>query len=212
MDKKIIISILIILVLVSSTVFGMRINNSIDINYDISSNNTVSTVIVPNIIEKISLLNYIKQKAGFNDENAQFLINICEEKSLDIFTVLAIMKVESNFCHNVVGNSGEKGIGQVMDNTARLTAKRLNIEYKPEYLYDIKYNITLFTEHLKYLKDKYDNDIHKMLTAYNRGRGGLQKYMASRANYKRPQESSYSKKVIKFMNLYTYEFEKEIVK
>ncbi|WDV47340.1 lytic transglycosylase domain-containing protein [Clostridiaceae bacterium M8S5] len=214
MDKKVIVSMTIIFILVSNSVFARS-----NMNYDNESQvialatletttkiNTIDTVIVPNIMNKIELSNYIKLRARFNDENTRFLIDLCEDKNLNIFTIMAVMKVESDFRHKVVGRSGEIGIGQLMDDTARLTAKRLNIDYKREYLYDVRYNVNIFTEHLKYLENKYDNDIHKMLTAYNRGRGGLRKHMASRAGEKRPQESSYSRKVVKFINVYSNEF------
>lgn len=206
MDKKVIVSILIMLILVSSTVFGMNMNEEKKAQVQDTKINTIDTIIVPNIIDKIKLTKYVQEKANFNDIDAGFLIDTCQEKGLDLFVVLAIIRVESNFDPLIVGSSGEIGLGQIMDDTAKMTAKHLHIDYKRDYLYNVRYNLNILTEHLKYLKSKYDDDTHKILTAYNRGRGGLTKYMAKRADCERPQESSYSTKVVMYYNKYNEEF------
>ncbi len=140
-------------------------------------------------------------------DESKYLLNKCNEKNIDLFLVLGLMRVESNFDKNAVGSLGERGLGQLMENTAKPVAENLGLNYDPEMLFEPKYNINLFTTQLAYLKNIFKNDLHKALTAYNRGQYGLKKYMASRSNRRNPAESTYSNKVIKYRNEFYNEFQ-----
>ncbi len=175
------------------------------LNLKILYNQKVISMISKNLINKDNRVKFILEKTNLNTEQAKFLIKECEKKELNVFTILGLMKIESNFDEKTVGSCGERGLGQLMDGTARILAKNLNIEYNPEHLFKPKYNIQLFTTHLSYLKKVYKGDIHKILTAYNRGESGLKRYMASRGDRRGSAVSVYSSKVLKSAN----EFKKE---
>ncbi len=214
MDTKLIVYITIFVIMCSSATFGIMLNNNIDNSslIDLSTINNQKVVSINDINKTIILnnkINYITNKTGLTKEEAEFLINECNKKDLNIFLVIGLIKLESNFNANLVGTSGERGLGQLMLNTAEALAENLNIEYSPEYLFEPKYNIKLFTTHLRYLKKYYDNDIHKTLTAYNRGQYGLKKYMASRSRATNRAISIYSRRVLEHMNYYYKQYLEE---
>lgn len=151
-------------------------------------------------------IQFICDISGLTYDESKYLLNKCNEKNLDLFLVLGLMRVESNFDKNAVGSLGERGLGQLMENTAKPVAKNLGLNYDPEMLFEPKYNINLFTTQLTYLKSIFKNDLHKALTAYNRGQYGLKRYMASRSSRTNPAESTYSNKVIKYRNKFYNEF------
>ncbi len=161
-------------------------------------------------LERNSHSEYITSITSLTNEEALFLFDQCSEKDIDIFLILGLMRVESNFDTNAVGRSGERGLGQLKDKTAKSIANNLGIDYNVKYLFNPKYNINLFTTHLSYLYKKYD-DLHKALTAYNRGEYGLKKFMVSREGSDNPARSRYSDKVIKYRNKYYMEYQKNVV-
>jgi soluble lytic murein transglycosylase-like protein len=91
-----------------------------------------------------------------------------------------------------------------MENTARIIAENLGYSYEHEMLLDPQFNIKLTLTQLSYLKNVYDNDLHKVLNAYNRGQKGLEDYLKS-------QDvrgiSDYSLKVLQYAKGFKEEFE-----
>lgn len=157
--------------------------------------------------DNLALLKYAAQLTGLNKNDIILLFEECKEKQIDVFVVLGLMKVESNFNTLTVGTKGERGLGQLMENTARPVANNLGLEYDPNKLFEPHYNIELFMTQLKYLYEFYGQDIHKTLTAYNRGQHGLQKYIASRqSTYRDLAMSEYSMKVIEYAVKFKEEF------
>jgi soluble lytic murein transglycosylase-like protein len=150
---------------------------------------------------------YIAELTGLSDEAIGKLIKQSEVIGIDVFLLLGIIRVESNFDPYVVGALGERGLGQLMANTARPVANNMGIAYDPELLFDPEYNILLFTTQLKYLYDFYNGDIHMTLSSYNRGQYGLEKYMASRNGYTNPAMSTYSVTILEYANTYRIEFD-----
>ncbi len=157
--------------------------------------------------DNLALLKYTAQLTGLNKNDIKSLFDECKEKGIDVFIVLGLMKVESNFNPLTVGTKGERGLGQLMENTAQPVAHNLGLEYDPEKLFQPHYNIELFMTQLKYLYEFYGHDIHKTLTAYNRGQHGLQKYIASRqSTYRDLAMSEYSMRVIEYAVKFKEEF------
>ncbi len=159
--------------------------------------------------EKRNLVTYIDELTGLGEDTATYLIRQCEELGLDPFIILAIIRVESNFNTYTVGALGERGLGQLMANTAEPVAARLGIKHDPDRLFEPEYNILLFTTQFKYLSDFYGGDFHKTLTAYNRGQFGLEKYIASRSSHVNPEVSDYSLMIYDFASNYKYEFDNQ---
>ncbi|HBH12462.1 MAG: Soluble lytic murein transglycosylase [Clostridiales bacterium 38_11] len=159
--------------------------------------------------EQKSLVDYIDEVTGLGKDTASYLMGQCEALGLDPFIILAIIRVESNFNPYTVGTLGERGLGQLMSNTAEPVAANLEIEYDPDRLFEPEYNILLFTTQFKYLSDFYDGDFHKTLTAYNRGQYGLEKYIASRSSHVNPEVSDYSLMIDDFASDYKYGFDNQ---
>ena len=106
------------------------------------------------------------------------LVNKYSEKyDVDPLLVFAIIKAESNFDADVVSQSGAIGLMQLMDNTAKETAPKAQVEYNSkEDLLDPEININLGTKYFSILHEKYGN-ITIALTAYNAGTGNVDKWL-----------------------------------
>lgn len=203
---------IIVLVIITGLTFknhNKTENTDILLSYE-SMGKTIEKVDFQNLIQEwynTKLVNFMKEKSGLEIDTIEYLNEQCKEKNLDPFFVLGLMKLESNFKTNLISYAGARGLGQLMDNTAKPWANNLGLEYSVEKLYEPKYNIQIFTSHLQYLFKVYNNDVHQILTAYNRGQGGLKKYVASRSNRRNPAESTYSNRVLQLGNVYREEFE-----
>lgn len=77
----------------------------------------------------------------------------------------AVVACESNFDELAKSRAGARGLAQVMPQTARL----LGIE--PELLWDPEINLYSAAKYIRYLVDRYGNDLDKVLIAYNAGPG-----------------------------------------
>ncbi len=155
-------------------------------------------------IREKELTDFINKVTGLEYDLCRYLVQECREKYLDPFLVLGLIKRESDFNTKAVGSGGELGLGQLMENTARIIAENLGYSYEHEMLLDPQFNIKLTLTQLSYLKNVYDNDLHKVLTAYNRGQKGLEDYLKS-------QDvrgiSDYSLKVLQYAKGFKEEFE-----
>lgn len=155
--------------------------------------------------EKI-LNEYISSLTLLSYDECDLIIQESKDSNIDPFIILGVLKTESNFNPYAVGLSGERGLGQLMENTAKPVAQNLGYTYDPEKLFNPRYNLELTITQLTYLYDIYNKDINKTLTAYNRGQQGLVDYIKEgKSQYKNLAMSDYSVKVLKF----AYEFKEE---
>ena len=157
---------------------------------------------------EIAEVDYVSGISNLSEHEVDFLFDRAEEIAINPYIILGLIEMESRFNRYAVGSKGERGLGQLMANTAKPVAENLGIEYDPEKLFEPEYNILIFTTQLKYLYNYYDGDIHKTLTAYNRGQYGLEKYIASRSNHANPAVSDYSLRVMEKANKIRLEFDK----
>ena len=153
-------------------------------------------------------IQYTEHLTMLDYRDCELIIQECKNQNIDPFIVLGVFKRESDFNPSAKGAAGERGLGQLMDNTAKPVAENLGYVYDPDKLYDTRYNLKLTITQLAYLKELYGGDIHKMLTAYNRGQQGLKDYMASNNyNDENPGVSAYSSEVLQFAAEYKEEFD-----
>lgn len=150
------------------------------------------------------LIQYTENLTGLDYSSCEFLIKESKEKNIDPFIVLGVIKRESDFNPNAKGAAGERGLGQLMENTAKVIAENLGYSYNHDMLIDPEFNLKLTITQLSYLKRVYHKDMHKTLTAYNRGQQGLTDYMNTKDEN---GVSDYSSKVLQFAAEYKKAFE-----
>lgn len=159
-------------------------------------------------LNEIVLKEYISSLTQLSKDECELIIKGSRNNQIDLFIVLGVLKTESDFDPYAVGLSGERGLGQLMENTAIPVAQNLGYEYDPEKLFNPEYNIELTITQLSYLHNLYEKDINKTLTAYNRGKQGLIDYInEGKSPYNNPAMSDYSVKVLKYANQFKEEFE-----
>lgn len=158
-------------------------------------------------LEEKELIEYTHRLTNLDYSDCEFIVSECKTEKIDPFIVLGVIKRESDFNPNAKGMAGERGLGQLMENTARPVAENLGYVYDPDKLFDTRYNLKLTITQISYLVNIYENDIHKALTAYNRGQQGLIEYMANNES-NNSAVSDYSTKVLQFAQEYKENFHK----
>lgn len=99
-----------------------------------------------------------------------------EKFNIDPILTASIVKVESDFDNDAQSHQGAQGLMQLLDDTARHSAEVIGMEYYPEKLNDIDYNLKLGVGYYNYLI-KYYNNQKLALAAYNGGVGNVDKWI-----------------------------------
>ena len=115
--------------------------------------------------------------------------NICNKYgNIDETLVYALIKQESNFNVNALGDNGRsKGLMQIQEQWHKERMKRLGVSSLMTAKGNIKVGVDILSEKI----DKY-NDLGKALTAYNAGDSGAYTYYFSRGIY----ANEYAKKIM----------------
>lgn len=90
---------------------------------------------------------------------------------------LAITRQESEFDNMARSPSGALGFMQLLPSTAKEIAKKNDIDYFPQKLYDPEYNMTLGSMYLQHMIDNYDGSLIMGIAAYNAGPGNVYKWV-----------------------------------
>jgi len=93
------------------------------------------------------------------------------EIGLDAAYVYGLIRQESRFITDARSGVGASGLMQVMPGTARVVAKRLGIDYRPDMLTDRDANLMLGTSYLKFVLDDFGGSEAMAAAAYNAGPG-----------------------------------------
>ncbi len=160
------------------------------------------------ILRKIYPLNYVEDVEKFSKNN-----------NIDPLLVYAIIKAESNFEANITSHSGACGLMQIMEETAKEIAKKINYNYtSKEDLYNPHVNIMLGTKYFAYLLEKYGNT-ELALTAYNAGIGNVQKWIENGTikkdgsdiqNIPFKETNNYVRKILRDYKIYKSLYRKEV--
>ena len=131
-----------------------------------------------------------------NKKNLDLAARTVFEESLrhgvDYRLILAVMKVESNYCQHGISPDGAMGFMQIQPILAREIAKEAGIHYSgSEDLYDTKKNIRLGIYYISKLMDLFD-DIPEVVFAYNVGHNKAKKLLDADKN----PHTSYTNRVI----------------
>jgi soluble lytic murein transglycosylase len=90
---------------------------------------------------------------------------------IDPAYVYGLMRQESRFITDVRSGVGASGLMQIMPATARWTAKKIGLDYKPEMIIDRDVNLRLGTAYLKLVLDDFGGSQALAAAAYNAGPG-----------------------------------------
>ncbi|HET8946661.1 MAG TPA: lytic transglycosylase domain-containing protein [Candidatus Polarisedimenticolia bacterium] len=106
-------------------------------------------------------------------------------------TILAVIRIESNFDVNATSESGAVGLMQLLPSTAEEVARELRLPWSGEeqQLRDPSVNIRLGTHYLTKLLNRFD-DLSQALAAYNEG----PERVADRA----PGTTDYARRVLQY--------------
>lgn len=99
-----------------------------------------------------------------------------EKFNIDPILTASIVKVESDFDNDAQSHQGAQGLMQLLDDTAKHSAEVIGMDYYPEKLNDIDYNLKLGVGYYNYLI-KYYNNQKLALAAYNGGVGNVDKWI-----------------------------------
>ena len=116
---------------------------------------------------------------------AETVVDEAAAHDLEVGMVMAVIQVESAGYHRAVSPVGALGLMQLMPNTGREMAERLDIEwFGRETLFDPVVNVKLGVAYLRELADRYDH-VPTALAAYNWGPGRIDRRL--RRGAKMPQ-------------------------
>ena len=88
---------------------------------------------------------------------------------LDAALVYGLIRQESRFILDARSHVGASGLMQLMPETARWTARKIGLEWKPELITDRAVNLRLGTTYLKLVLDDFGGSLAMAAAAYNAG-------------------------------------------
>ena len=130
-------------------------------------------------------------------ELQDFVRDEAEQRGVPPELILAMMDQESDYRTNLVSGTNDYGIMQINKVNHETLSKILGVT---DFL-DPEQNIRCGTYMIGELLAKYDGDMHRALTSYNRGESGANKYFKKNGTY----ETSYSRSIIEIYNNLTEE-------
>ncbi|HET9821645.1 MAG TPA: transglycosylase SLT domain-containing protein [Burkholderiaceae bacterium] len=101
----------------------------------------------------------------FRDE----VVAAAREIGLDPAYVYGLIRQESRFIMDARSHVGASGLMQIMPATARWTAKKIGLPYKPDMITDRSINLKLGTSYLKLVLDDFGGSQTMAAAAYNAG-------------------------------------------
>ncbi len=139
--------------------------------------------------------------------------------NLDKYLVLSVIKAESNFDERATSYKDARGLMQITPSTGEWIAKQMNlVEFSKDKLYDPEINIFMGTWYLDNLRREFNDDYVLILSAYNAGRGNVNKWLenpkfsldGNTLNYIPFKETElYLKKIRLNYNMYKYLYDKK---
>jgi soluble lytic murein transglycosylase len=92
----------------------------------------------------------------------------------------AITRQESQFDRSAVSHAGARGLMQLMPGTARETAGKIALSYRPEALTtDVQYNVQLGSTYFQRMLTYFGGSYPLAVAAYNAGPGNVNKWLAA---------------------------------
>jgi hypothetical protein len=115
---------------------------------------------------------------GITPELAEKIYDAATRHDIEPDVGFGLVFVESTFRERAVSHVGARGLAQVMPRTAQWLDPTVTVRD----LYDPETNLDLGFRYLRQMIDKYDGDLFKALTAYNRGPGTVDRILRRGGN------------------------------
>jgi hypothetical protein len=168
---------------------------------EISSHEAIAFEEIPEA--KDMRLQEIVENTPLDTKAAEIILKYADEYGLRVSLILGLIDLESNFNQYLVGTSQDRGYMQIIPGTEKWLAEAygeaLGLNYDTTRIFDANYNIPLGMRYLSLLKDQYGNET-QMLTSYNRGDYGMEKWFKEHGTY----ETTYSRVVLKRASKYRF--------
>ena len=100
----------------------------------------------------------------------ELIFEAARRHSLSPALVAAMVRAESAFDATAVSHKGARGLMQLMP----ATADRFGVE--PASLFDPELNLEAGTRYLEWLRGRFDDDLPRILAAYNAGEANVDRY------------------------------------
>lgn len=101
---------------------------------------------------------------------AEIIAEVAERHGLHPELVATVVEVESAFQARAISPKGARGLMQLMPATAR----RLGVSLRE--IFDPARNLDAGARYLRWLADRYADDLERMLAGYNAGEGAVDRY------------------------------------
>jgi hypothetical protein len=115
---------------------------------------------------------------GITPDLAEKIYESSARYDIEPDVAFGLVSVESTFKERAVSHVGARGLAQVMPRTAQWLDPTVNTRD----LFDPEVNLDLGFRYLRQMIDKYDGDVFKALTAYNRGPGTVDRILKRGGN------------------------------
>jgi soluble lytic murein transglycosylase len=140
----------------------------------------------------------------------QDVVAAARQIGLDPAYVYGLIRQESRFIMDARSHVGASGLMQLMPATARWTAKKIGLDFKPEMITDREVNLKLGTAYLKLVLDDFGGSAAMAAAAYNAGpsrprrwrEGPLMEVAAWAENIPFNETRDYVKKVLSNATVY----------
>jgi soluble lytic murein transglycosylase len=100
-----------------------------------------------------------------------------EQRGIDPYLVLALIRQESLFDTQARSSAAALGLMQLLPSTAKRIAKQAGMSSPtPEALFEPEVNLALGTQYLKNLLQRYSNNWFKAIAAYNAGESAVDRW------------------------------------
>jgi soluble lytic murein transglycosylase len=98
------------------------------------------------------------------------VLSAAQQKSLDPWWVLGLIRQESRFIPDIKSSVGATGLMQIMPATGKMLAKEVGLgSTRPLALTDVELNVNLGTTYLRQLQDRFGGSALLASAAYNAG-------------------------------------------
>ena len=110
----------------------------------------------------------------FPDEYSTLIEKHSNKYGVDIYTVFALIKAESNFNTDAISSASAKGLMQLTDETFLFCKSNINLESS---IFNPESNIKAGIWYLSFLNKKFDSNEKNVLASYNAGTSNVRKWL-----------------------------------